>query len=465
MSRRHLHHSLSWQLSSWLALQTFVALSAVSVAVYLIANWNLASRQDALLEQKGEVVAHLVNEHEATGRNAEELRHKLTDLFSKSSDFFLALQTTDVRLNFGNPVASAERGGHHERTLTFDLPDLAAPGQTMTASLSMDVSSDSKLKTALAWALLMCALGGAAAVSACAAFIVRRGLKPIEALSRQAASISADTLGHRLSGVGQANELQPLVEQFNSLLQRLEMAYVQLEGFNMDVAHELRTPLATLIGNLELSLTQKLDGERFREVVASSLEDAQHMTEIVNDMLFLSRADRGLKARRAPVDSVARALAEVVDYHEAEAAEKNLTVQISGEAHATLDRKLLQRAASNLLSNALRYADVGSTVQVRVVEHPELTVDVVNVGRAIAQADLALLFHRFYRVDVARTDQQMHHGLGLAIVAAIARMHGGKSFAFCSGNTVTIGLTMPVPRQMTPSNPPPTLQTIRVPSA
>ncbi|ASC66192.1 MULTISPECIES: ATP-binding protein [Achromobacter] len=73
---------------------------------------------------------------------------------------------------------------------------------------------------------------------------------------------------------------------------------------------------------------------------------------------------------------------------------------------------MLQRAVPNLLSNALRYADVGSTVRVRIGEHPELNVSVVNVGRAIASANLSPLFHRFYRVDPARNDQQMHHGLG-----------------------------------------------------
>ncbi|MCH1989823.1 MULTISPECIES: heavy metal sensor histidine kinase [Achromobacter] len=435
--------SLSGQLSTWLALQTFVVLSVVGIAVYTIANWNLASRQDALLEQKGQVVHHLVSEHEASGKDYQDLQHSLTDLFSKSSDFFLTLKVGDTKLNFGNPVVARESNARQERTLDFQLPTLQGSGDGISASLSMDVSSDAKLRTALAWALLVCALGGAAVVSACTAFAINRSLVPLEALGRQAEDMDADSLGQRLSGEGQALELQPLIEQFNSLLQRLEIAYLQLESFNMDVAHELRTPLATLVGNLELSLTQQLDVLAFREVVASSLEDAQHMAEVVNDMLFLSRADRGVQARRSQVESVARALEEVVAYHEAEAAESEVIVQVTGEAQAAVDRKLLQRAVSNLLSNALRYANRASTVEVNICDSPCLTVRVVNKGESISAADLPMLFHRFYRADSSRRDQQQHHGLGLAIVAAIARMHGGRSFASCQGNLVSIGFTLP----------------------
>ncbi|SAI65474.1 two-component sensor kinase [Bordetella ansorpii] len=435
--------SLGAQLSSWLAAQTFIVLGIVCIAVYIFANLNLALRQDGLLEQKGEVVAHLVSEHEASGKDARILQHSLTDLFARSSDFYLEIALPGGPPGFGNPFVVAEPLVHHQRSLGMLLPDLSRPGQFMTAKLSMDVSADAKLSTALAWTLFACALGGAIAVSASAAFVVGRGLRPLDTLGRQAKGIAADTMGQRLDGTGQATEVQPLVDEFNSVLQRLELAYIQLESFNMDVAHELRTPLATLVGNIELALSTRQDAKALRDVLASSLEDAQHIAEIVNDMLFLSGADRGAKARRSRVDSVAGALEEVVEYYEALAEEAGVSVLVSGEASAMLDRSLLQRAASNLLSNALRYADRGTVVRIEVLEQPELAVQVINHGDPLPPEHLPLLFHRFYRADESRGDHAEHQGLGLAIVSAIARMHGGKGFCRSEGRLTTIGLTLP----------------------
>ena len=129
-------------------------------------------------------------------------------------------------------------------------------------------------------------------------------------------------LHHRLDGAEQPLELVPLIDQFNALLERIENAYSQMEGFNADVAHELCTPLATLIANNELAL-RRPEQEDMREVLASNLEELHRLTAIVNDMLFLSQADRGVGARRAPVVSLASMAADVLDYHEAALAERH----------------------------------------------------------------------------------------------------------------------------------------------
>ena len=111
--------------------------------------------------------------------------------------------------------------------------------------------------------------------------------------------MSADNLQQRLDSGEQPLELVPLIDQFNALLARIEKAYLQMEGFNADVAHELCTPLATLIANNELVLLRPEQAD-IREVLASNLEELHRLTGIVNDMLFLSQADRGVGARRAP---------------------------------------------------------------------------------------------------------------------------------------------------------------------
>lgn len=109
--------------------------------------------------------------------------------------------------------------------------------------------------------------------------------------------VSAQNLIHRLDDSQQPQELRPLIGQINDLLDRLSVAYKQMESFNADVAHELNTPLSTLISSSELALRKRRTSEELIDVLSSNLEDLHRMANIVADMLFLSNADRGNGAR------------------------------------------------------------------------------------------------------------------------------------------------------------------------
>lgn len=338
---------------------------------------------------------------------------------------------------YGGP-GDGEAG--HGRHINFALPVPGSPGGSTNAELVLDITSDLHLRAALAWTLLACALAGAIVVSAIGTRLVRRALAPIDELGRQAARLSPDRIGERLDESQQAEEIRPLVHQFNAVLQRLERAYVQMEGFNADVAHELRTPLATLIGETELALSGKRPEAVLRDILGSNLEELQRLSGIVNDMLFLSQADRGAQARGSWTASLAQVLSEVADYHEAEAMDADLSFAVSGEAAAHVDRPLLQRAVSNLVSNAVRYAHRGTRIDLLIDRGDEgIRIAVRNHGDPIGQEHLPRLFYRFYRMETARVFDANHHGLGLAIVAAIARMHGGRPFACSEGGVITIG--------------------------
>lgn len=424
--------SLRRWLTRWLAILTFAGLGLVCVAVYWATNRNLSIRQEALLAQKMEVIRHLVEENAAKGDSAS-LRHKLEDFFYGRPDFSLALEIDGARVVYGGP-GDGEAG--HGRHINFALPVPGSPGGSTNAELVLDITSDLHLRAALAWTLLACALAGAIVVSAIGTRLVRRALAPIDELGRQAARLSPDRIGERLDESQQAEEIRPLVHQFNAVLQRLERAYVQMEGFNADVAHELRTPLATLIGETELALSGKRPEAVLRDILGSNLEELQRLSGIVNDMLFLSQADRGAQARGSWTASLAQVLSEVADYHEAEAMEADLSFAVSGEAAAHVDRPLLQRA----VSNAVRYAHRGTRIDLLIDRGDEgIRIAVRNHGDPIGQEHLPRLFYRFYRMETARVFDANHHGLGLAIVAAIARMHGGRPFACSEGGVITIG--------------------------
>jgi two-component system, OmpR family, heavy metal sensor histidine kinase CusS len=228
----------------------------------------------------------------------------------------------------------------------------------------------------------------------------------------------------------------------------LSQAYEQLEGFNADVAHELCTPLATLISSTELALRRARGAEELREVLGSNLEELQRVAGIVQDMLFLSQADRGSSARRVATASLAGVARQVADYHDAALDDAGVRVEVIGDTGGEFDLPLLQRALSNLVANATRYSARGSTIRIEIdaLTGGEVRLAVANHGATIEPAHLPRLFDRFFRGDRARSGAHQNHGLGLAIVAAIARMHGGRPFASSASGITSIGFTvLPAP--------------------
>ena len=187
----------------------------------------------------------------------------------------------------------------------FELPSPQSATQSLVVTLTMDIGNDTALLRRIGLTLLAAALAGALVISVGGFLLVRLGLRPLRQLVDQTRRLAADTLHRRLDGSSQPEELEPMIAQFNELLGRLELAYERVEGFNADVAHELCTPLATLIGSTELALRKSRRADELREVLASNLEELQRVAGIVQDMLFLSQADRGATARRVPTCSLA----------------------------------------------------------------------------------------------------------------------------------------------------------------
>lgn len=433
--------SLIWRLSWSLAVQSLLGLALVSAGVYLTTAWSLSTRQDETLAQRQRVVEHLLEEAKPD-QNLQTLRHKLNDFFVGKDSMDLWLWMPDGSLLYARESLNAI---DHTRRVDFEYPWSLQPRSAVRGVLILDISADIKLLRRLAITLLVSTLIGALLVSVAGSWVVQRGLRPVLALSRQIRSLRADNLQLRLDGTDQPQELQPVVEQFNALLGRLERAYAQLEAFNADVAHELRTPLAVLIGQSELALTRQRSVLELQDVIGANLEDLQRLSAIVNDMLFLSRADRGALARRSPVSSIAATVNEVIEFHEAALHEAGLQTRVEGDISGEFDVALLRRALSNLLANATRYASLGSTVSIDIATpKPGIAqIAVSNVGSSIPPEHLPRLFDRFYRADAAREHSDTNHGLGLAIVAAIARMHGGEAFADSEAGRTTVGLRLP----------------------
>jgi two-component system heavy metal sensor histidine kinase CusS len=435
--------SLERSLSIKLALQAFSGLALLSAAIYITTAIHLASRQKDMLESKFGIVKHLLSEVEAGDKDQSSLRHSLDDYFASHDDVGLELISSNLSTVYRSPHPVP---ANSSRTAEFAVSMPGGSGKDVHARLSLDLRRDEQLLEHLKLTLALSALFGALAISLGGLWQVRRGLAPVQNLVEQTKLLGATNLMQGFDGSAQPDELRPLAEQINKLLTRLDMAYRQMEGFNADVAHELNSPLSTLITSTELTLLHERDPAALLDVLGSNLEELQRMSAIVQDMLFLAHADRGAQARGIQVASLAALVGDVVAYHEAVLAEAQLTVDILGDATVVLDVPLIKRALSNLLDNASRHAPRDSSILVEIRQDADrsLRLAVVNQGASIALEHQPRLFDRFYRADQSRSHADAHHGLGLSIVAAIARMHGGEAFSEIQGEQFTIGMVLPV---------------------
>jgi two-component system heavy metal sensor histidine kinase CusS len=441
-------YSISRRLSWQLATQTAAGLLLLCACLWGVTNWLFDSKHQQAWQTKAGIVQEVLRATAPRGEQA--VAAKLAALPARRMGSYLVVQTADGREIYRDRDPGFDVGDEQTRAGAFEVDAPAWAGGKLRGTLVLDCTEDAQLLTALAIMLAAAALAGGASVGLAAFWRVRRGLAPVHELAAQTRAIDVDHLDQRVGLACAVEELQPAVEQLNALMDRLERAVRQLEAFNADVAHELRTPLAALIGHTELALSRERSGEALRETLAGNLEELHRLSTIVNDMLFLAQADRGAKARRGPATSLAALVRDVVEFHEAPLDDAEVSVRIEGDVAAPVDVSLVKRALSNLLGNATRYARRGSTLVVRIGAGADrqVRVEVENHGETIEPEALPRIFDRFFRADAAReagpAGEAPHHGLGLAIVAAIARMHEGHPWAESRAGVTRVGLSLGV---------------------
>jgi two-component system heavy metal sensor histidine kinase CusS len=447
-------HSIGTRLSRKLALFTMLVLGGLWAMSWFSVSTMMKERGQQDLIARSDLIADVLALEAKSGGEAAVLARLRTDAPMRGASR-LELWRADGTMIHADPEGKTFAASSHLKQREFVVPAPDLPGGELRARLTCDYTLDAKSGQNWAWLFLSVTLVAGALVALGARWHVRRALQPLEELATQTRAISPQNLSQRLRLVDPADELLPWIEQFNALMQRLERAYAQLEAFNADVAHELRTPLATLIGETEVALSRERSNEALRDTLVSNLEEMQRLSAMVNDMLFLAQADRGAVARRGAPVSLAALAAQVVEFHEAPLEEAGLALRIEGDAALPVDEPLFKRALSNLLGNATRFAEHGSTVVVRISAQPaapgqatepvleHVQVVVQNQGQPIAPTQLPRLFDRFFRGDDSRCcPEEQHHGLGLAIVAAIARMHAGRTVAECDAGYTRVGFTL-----------------------
>ncbi len=342
-------------------------------------------------------------------------------------------------------------------------PELAALGRApVLVALALELTQAREVVRGGVKIVAAAALLSALAAALLGAWMARRILQTARQLGAAASRISANALGERLALGDLPSELQESGHAFNRMLDRLEAAFKRLSEFSSDLAHDLRTPINNLLGTAQVALGRPRTAPEYRVVLESAVEDYERVSRLIENMLFLARADDARASIRTEWVDLCSASERLLGYFEGLAEERGVTVacELRGASNEACrvwaDRLLLVRALGNLISNALRFADAGTAVLLVVTPEASgaCTIQVSNQGPAIPPRDLPRVFDRLFRVDPSREGSASGSGLGLAIVKSIMDMHGGQA-RVSSGTGQRTVFTLAFPAPMAQATAPP----------
>ncbi|NBF02075.1 heavy metal sensor histidine kinase [Pseudomonas sp. Fl5BN2] len=442
------NNSLSMRLGLTVSLMGAALVLLLATLAYLALNHELDNLARKGLESKLEQIQHsLTSDLKSSDLAARP--HSLLDLVMGHDNLQLSILGNDPQaeplLNVGGsdqqPLPEALRAtaadgyfdwrdSRGEQLLSASRQMNLRNGEQVQVVLSLDRSNDQALlsaylrSTVIALPLLLLLIGIGAW------WLVQRGLLPLQQFTRVAAKVTTQDLTHRLNLDKLPRELAELGQGINVMLHRLDGGVQRLSQFSDDLAHELRSPISNLMGKAQVTLSRERPPEEYKGVLEASIEELERVTRIVADMLFLAQVSQPASQARFTRVSLGEEARRVMDLFALSAEDKQLELQLRGDAWVLGDRLMIQRAISNLLSNAIRHSPPRGRVSLRV-EHQlqNVSLSVSNPGPGIADCHLPHLFERFYRVDSSRTRAEGGTGLGLAIVRSIMSLHQGRAEA------------------------------------
>jgi two-component system heavy metal sensor histidine kinase CusS len=301
------------------------------------------------------------------------------------------------------------------------------PGdQRFLVQVAQDRSNDKHFIARFALLLGIVFLGAILAAVVIGQFVAKRALGPLREMTRAVQRVEVTQRNARVEGASWPTELRALADAFDRLLGRLEESFSRLSQFSADLAHELRTPVSSMRGEAEVALFKARDSTEYRTVLESTLEELDRLSQVIDSLLFLARAESPETQLEWQEVEARKELEGILEFYDAMAEERRVTVVLEGEGKVLTDRTLFRRAVSNLVGNALENTPPGGKVAVLLVSGPrQVDITVSDTGPGISAEHLPRLFDRFYRADESR--HLNGAGLGLAIVKSIMQIHGGSA--------------------------------------
>jgi len=430
------------RLTAWYFVMLAAVLSAFGVSAYLEMRHSIRRTVDEELEIRADGVRQLIESDAQQGHQgdlADTLREH-TEL--RAGGALLQVSTGQGNWLYRSKVMSdygvPRPANVSKRPIEFmggDVPlrifneRVSAGGQSylIQSAFEMDDFYGALHRFALLLfisipTLLLCAAAGGYWIST-------RALAPVDQITQTARTISAQNLSSRLAVPQTRDELQRLSETLNGMLDRLEAAFKKIAQFTADASHELRTPVAVMRTRAELSLRKARSAEEYRDVIAEVLAELEKTSGLIEQLMYLARADSGAETLDFHPTNVAEVLREACHQGSAlaEAKQIGFQEQISGDLMWIQgDATSLRRLFLILIDNAVKYTPANGRVEVSLQRNNGYAVaQVRDTGIGIAESDLPNLFERFYRADKARTRELGGVGLGLSIGRWITEVHAG----------------------------------------
>ena len=433
--------SIAWRLALAIALTCALVLSVVGVFLYRSLASELAFRDDQALLGRLEQVRALL--HDSDSLEALQERPRLYQNMLGNVDSVLRVEREDgsplIAINphqqpLPNVPAIAQaqapqRSDIHTVDAMIVLAGVAQGPAGETLSVLVGKRLDEREHMLASYRLRLYAAVGLGALVAfgLGLLLLRRGLLPLRELAQSMRGIDPRSLDQRMPADAVPTELKEPVQALNAMLARLEDSFARLSQFSADLAHEIRTPLHNLLGSNSLALNQPRSPAEYQDVLASNIEEYERLNRMAENLMFLARAEHGQRPLHLQTLDLHEVGAELCDYFEALAEDRQLNIENQLTGSLVADQQLLQRALGNLLANAVRHAQAGSTLHLQRRDDEAMCwVGVHNLGQPIATQHLDKLFDRFYRVDPSRAQPGDSGGLGLAIVQSIMHLHGGQ---------------------------------------
>jgi|GEM_PF-4853346 len=258
--------------------------------------------------------------------------------------------------------------------------------------------------------------------------LVRRNTKSLYDIVRSAESITLDHL-HLPYEENCPHEVKRITNAFNKKLAVIDNAYKKLEASVSDLAHEVKTPLQIIIGQVELALFDPNDPQAMKSTLQSVYEELYRLNSMVENFLFIARVgnkDTTMALKRKLV-SLNDETSAILQFFSLIANKRNINLHVSGYVTGWVDPILLRRVVINLVDNALKFTPSGGNVAIELSEDSEYSyLKVIDTGVGISEEKITPLTERFYQADVPSVTQSAGFGLGLNIIDYIVKLHGGK---------------------------------------
>jgi two-component system, OmpR family, heavy metal sensor histidine kinase CusS len=413
-------------------------------------NAVLADKVDGLqtsFEQRGGLAAVAAEIDAAGSRQRAPFMVRVLDPAGATIGQTTGMETL-LPANIFPPVASRETAAPSEHRVDGKLFALTtrhahAGGQQFTIQVAQDRSSDEQVERKFGILVLVVLSGSILASILIAIPVTRRGLRPLEEMKRSLERIGPTHLNERVAPANWPRELQPLAIAFDEMLKRLDDSFTRLSQFSADLAHELRTPIANMLGEAQVALSRDRSAAEYRETIESTIGECERLSGIVDNLLFVARAD----AATEPVERIrfdARAAVEkIAAFYETIAEDRHVAINCSGQGQISADPALFERAVGNLVDNALRFTPENGSIQIALAERTnDFEVAVSDNGSGVAPEHLPRVFDRFYRAEPSRGSDGA--GLGLALVKSIVDLHGGTARIQSEvGRGTTVRITFP----------------------